>query len=57
MSKTKRDRKLLDFNGNWSSGEAAHHIGKKMTEKVVPSSKSYSRKNKSWLKDLTQIYY
>jgi hypothetical protein len=55
MSKTKRDKKVLDFNGNWTSGDAAHHIGKKMTEQVVPSLKAYSRKDKSWKKDLTQI--
>jgi len=36
----------LDFNGGWTSGEAAHHIGKKMTEKVVKSKKVYTRKNK-----------
>jgi 1,4-dihydroxy-2-naphthoyl-CoA synthase len=55
MSKTHRDKKVLDFNGGWTSGEAARQIGKKMTEKVVPSEKVYSRKNKSWKKDLTQI--
>jgi hypothetical protein len=27
-------------------GEASHHIGKKMTEKVVTSKRDYNRKNK-----------
>jgi hypothetical protein len=48
MSSNPKNKKVLDFNGNWSSGEAAHHIGKKLTQQVVNSSKIYSRKNKVW---------
>jgi hypothetical protein len=29
-----------------SKGELKHHIGKKLTEKIVKSKKKYSRKNK-----------
>ena len=43
---SKKKKKDLDFNGGWSSGEAAHHIGKKMTEKVVKSKKEFKRKPK-----------
>ena len=52
MSKKKKHKESLDFNGGWTSGEAAHHIGKKMTEQVVKSKKTYSRKEKH-KKDLT----
>lgn len=48
--KTYQDK--LDFNGGWSKGEAAHHIGKKTTERVVKSKKLYFRKEK-YKKDLT----
>jgi hypothetical protein len=48
MSNSHKNKKVLDFNGNWSSGEAAYHIGKKLTQQVVNSSKIYSRKNKLW---------
>ena len=33
----------LDFNGGWSMGEAAHHIGKKTKEQTIPSKKLYKR--------------
>ena len=43
-------------NVDWDDmthGEAAHHIGKKMTEKVHKSKKDYKRpKYKNWEKDL-----
>ena len=42
----KKKKRKLDFNGGWSHGEAAHHIGKKLTEKVVKSKKDYKRKSK-----------
>ena len=38
--------KKLDFNGGWSMGEAAHHVGKKLTTKTVKSKKAYTRKEK-----------
>jgi hypothetical protein len=52
MCNSRKNKKVLDFNGNWSSGEAAYHIGKKLTQQVVNSSKIYSRKNKSWKDDV-----
>tara|TARA_Y100001937_G_scaffold116613_1_gene168782 strand:+ start:265 stop:483 length:219 start_codon:yes stop_codon:yes gene_type:complete len=39
-------KKELDFNGGWSPGEAAHHIGKKMKEQVVKDKTKYNRKKK-----------
>ena len=41
---SKKDK--LDFNGGWSMGEAAHHIGRKLTTKTVKSKKAYTRKKK-----------
>ena len=38
--------KKLDFNGGWSVGEAAHHIGKKLTQQTIKSKKAYTRKRK-----------
>lgn len=46
MAKKKSYQEQLDFNGGWSRGEANHHIGKKTTEQVVKSKKTYSRKQK-----------
>lgn len=46
VSKKRRFDDELDFNGNWTAGEASHHIGKRMTEKVIKSKKPYSRKQK-----------
>ena len=43
-------REKLDWD-DMSYGEASHHIGKKMTEKIYKSTKDYSRKEKykkSW---------
>ena len=36
----------LDFNGGWTPGDAAHHIGKKLKGQVVKSKKDYKRKPK-----------
>jgi len=52
MAKNKKHKDTLDFNGGWTSGEAARHIGKKMTEQVVKSKKVYTRKKKHKNKDL-----
>lgn len=52
MGNKKKNNKQLDFNGGWSMGEAAHHVGKKMKEQVVKSKKTYTRKEKH-KKDLT----
>ena len=38
--------KKEDFNGGWSSGEAAHHIGKKLTQQTIPDKTKYNRKRK-----------
>lgn len=46
MSKKRKNNDDLNFNGGWSSGEAAHHISKKMTEQTVKSKKEYTRKKK-----------
>ena len=52
MEKNKSYQDKLDFNGGWTRGEAAHHIGKKTTEQAIKSKKTYSRKEKH-KKDLT----
>jgi hypothetical protein len=52
MKKKETYQDKLDFNGGWSRGEAAHHIGKKTTEQSIKSKKTYSRKEKH-KKDLT----
>lgn len=51
MAKTYRDK--ANFNGDWTIGEASHHIGKKTTTKTHKSEKDYNRKDKSWKRDLT----
>jgi hypothetical protein len=51
MSKKRKYDDNLNFNGGWSSGEAAHHISKKMTEQTVKSKKAYTRKKKHKNKD------
>ena len=43
MKKKKENKDIAGFR---SLGEAAHHIGKKMTEQVVPDKKKYNRKKK-----------
>lgn len=52
MAKKKYQSKV-DWD-DMSFGEAAHHIGKKMTQKIVKSKKDYKRKPKSnsWLDEL-----
>ena len=50
-NKGKNIDKKLDFNGGWTPGEAAHHIGKKMTQQTVKSKKAYTRKKKHKNKD------
>jgi len=39
-------KKKLDFNGGWTLGEAAHHVGKRMTAQTIRDKKKYSRKQK-----------
>ena len=51
MNKKKKYDDKLNFNGGWTSGEAAHHISKKMTEQTVKSKKAYTRKKKHKGKD------
>lgn len=52
MTKNKDYKKKVDWD-DMSFGEASHHIGKKMTEKVHKSKKEYKRpKYKNWEKDL-----
>ena len=51
MAKTYKDK--ANFNGDWTIGEASHHIGKKTTTKTHKSQKDYNRKDKSWKRDLT----
>ena len=51
---SEKDKKL-EFNGGWSMGEAAHHVGKKMTTQTVKSKKAYNRKEKhkkGWKKEI-----
>ena len=50
MAKTYKDK--LKFNGDWTVGQAAHHIGKKTTTKTHKSEKVYTRKNKLWLQNI-----
>jgi len=52
MEKKTTYQDKLDFNGDWTRGEASHHIGKKTTERVHKSKKTYTRKEKH-KKDLT----
>ena len=35
LEKVKKNKKEKDFNGGWSSGEAAHHIGKKLNHQSL----------------------
>ena len=46
LDKVKKNMKKEDFNGGWSSGEAAHHIGKKLTQQTIPDKTKYNRKKK-----------
>ena len=46
MSNKKKHDNKLSFNGGWSSGEASHHISKKMTQQTISDKTKYSRKNK-----------
>ena len=46
MNKKKKDDDKLNFNGGWTSGEASHHISKKMTQQTISDKTKYSRKNK-----------
>lgn len=39
----KKEKKVLDFNGGWTAGEANRQIGIKNTEKVIESKKKYDR--------------
>lgn len=50
MAKTYKDK--LKFNGDWTVGEAAHHIGKKTTTKTHKSERMYTRKDKSWKQEI-----
>ena len=45
MKKKGRYKEKLDWD-DMTQGEAAHHIGKKMTEKVEKSKKDFKRKPK-----------
>jgi hypothetical protein len=45
MTPKKKDKEL-DFNGGWTMGEAAHHVGKKMKEQVIKDKTKYTRKKK-----------
>lgn len=50
----KRKNKKYQEKLSWddmSHGEASHHIGKKMTEKVQKSAKDFKRKSKHKNKD------
>ena len=42
----KKKKHTDNVAGFRSIGEAAHHVGKKMTEQVVPDKKKYNRKKK-----------
>lgn len=44
--KKKKEHKDEDIAGFRSMGEAAHHVGKRMTQQTVPSKKQYTRKTK-----------
>jgi len=44
--KQKPYQERFDSDDKMSVGELSHHIGKKMTEKVVKSTKDYTRKKK-----------
>jgi hypothetical protein len=50
-SEEKNTKDELDFNGGWPMGEAAHHIGKKMTQQTIPDKRKYNRKKKHKKKD------
>ena len=51
LAKVKKNMKKEDFNGGWTSGEAAHHIGKKLTQQTIPDKTKYNRKKKHKKKD------
>jgi hypothetical protein len=46
MADKNKNKDELNFNGGWSSGEAAHHISKKLTQQTIPDKTKYSRKKK-----------
>ena len=52
MTKDTSYQNKLDFNGEWSLGEANHHVGRKTTQQTHKSKKTYTRKSKH-SKDLT----
>ena len=52
MTKDNLYQNKLDFNGEWSLGEANHHVGRKTTQQTHKSKKTYTRKSKH-SKDLT----
>jgi len=46
QKKQSRYQEKFDRDDEMSVGELSHHIGKKMTEKVVKSKRDYTRKEK-----------
>ena len=52
MGKKKKHTDDKEVAGFRNMGEAAHHVGKRMTQQTVKSKKTYSRKEKH-KKDLT----
>ncbi len=46
QKKRNRYQEKLTWDSTMSLGELTHHIGKKMTEKVVKSKRDYTRKAK-----------
>jgi len=46
QKKQKPYQERFDSDDKMSVGELSHHIGKKMTEKVVKSKRDYTRKKK-----------
>ena len=51
MAKKEQDKDVAGFR---SVGEAAHHVGKRMTQQTVKSKKVYTRKKKH-KKDLPML--
>jgi phosphoserine aminotransferase len=54
--KNKKYQETLSWD-DMSYGEASHHIGKKMTEKVQKSKKDFKRKSKHKNKDTYDDWY
>ncbi len=52
MGKSKKHTNDIEVAGFRNMGEAAHHVGKRMTQQTVKSKKTYTRKEKH-KKDLT----